>query len=309
MSKTKLAYLWSLRNAAADKAGQYIEYKGERRYMKSPLEYLVETLNGTSLGDAYSLEAVIFDDDEGSARDREKVKDYGFSCRKGGLWFYPPALEVQGRRVNDLLYGVPSVYRRLCLEAADRPARKGVFEAHLLDKLLAIGAELVIVDGLLIILDELVRPGAPFHRKIINIHPGITRPDSRYERRGAYATLDALHGAGGFKVVNWATMETRSVPMVDMTGASFHYMDNNIDSGEVIVDILNTKIDPRDTILELRWNNFNNSLFPALYQGLARMAEKSGSWPGGSIEHEGCDEPVPADSVVNIPRVAQCSRS
>lgn len=303
MSKTKLAYIWSLRNAAADKAGQYVEYKGERRYMKSPLEYLVEALNGTKLGEAYSLEAVIFDDDEGSARDREKVKDYGFSCRPDGLWFYPPGLEVQGRCLNDLLHGVPSVYRRLSLDAADRPAGKSAFEACLLDKLLTVGAELVVVDGLLIILDELVRPGAPFHHKMVNIHPGITRLDSPYERRGAYATLDALYGARGLKVVNWATMETKAVPVVDMTGASFHYMDNGIDSGEVIVDVLNTKIDPQDTILELRWNNFNNSLFPALYHGLAQMACMRGSWPIGSIEGEGCDEQDAVDSVAHIVQV------
>ncbi|SEO70411.1 formyltransferase family protein [Nitrosovibrio sp. Nv6] len=298
MSKTKLAYICSFRNAAADKAGQYVEYKGERRYMKSPLEYLVEALNGTKLGAAYSLEAVIFDDDEGSARDREKVKEYGFSCRPGGLWFYPPDLEVQGRRLNDLLRGVPSVYRRLSLDAADRPAGKSAFEARLHDKLLAVGAELVVVDGLLIILDELVRPGTPFHRKMVNIHPGITRLDSPHERRGAYATLDALYGARGLKVVNWATMETAPVPVADMTGASFHYMDNGVDSGEVIVDVLNTKIGPQDTILELRWNNFNNSLFPALYQGLAQMAGMcEGSWPIRSIEGENCDEWSAMDSV------------
>jgi hypothetical protein len=28
MAKTKLVYIWSLRNAAADKAGQYVSYKG-----------------------------------------------------------------------------------------------------------------------------------------------------------------------------------------------------------------------------------------------------------------------------------------
>ncbi|HHL2157711.1 TPA: N(5)-hydroxyornithine transformylase PvdF, partial [Pseudomonas aeruginosa] len=42
MKKRKLAYIWSLRNAAADKAGQYVPYKGEERYMKSVLESLVE---------------------------------------------------------------------------------------------------------------------------------------------------------------------------------------------------------------------------------------------------------------------------
>ncbi len=50
MKKRKLAYIWSLRNAAADKAGQYVPYKGEERYMKSVLESLVEGLNQTSLG-------------------------------------------------------------------------------------------------------------------------------------------------------------------------------------------------------------------------------------------------------------------
>ncbi len=55
MTKRKLAYIWSLRNAAADKAGQYVPYKGEQRYMKSVLESLVEALNQTALGDAYEL--------------------------------------------------------------------------------------------------------------------------------------------------------------------------------------------------------------------------------------------------------------
>jgi folate-dependent phosphoribosylglycinamide formyltransferase PurN len=279
MAKTKLVYIWSLRNAAADRAGQYIDYKGGRRYMKSPLEYLAEAMDGTALGEAYSLEAVIYDDDQGSARDREKVGEYGFSYQPGGQWFYPPELEVGGRRVNDLLCAIPSTYRRLPLHAAERPAGKRAFEARLLDKLLTLGAELVVLDGLLVILDELVRPGAHYHRKIVNIHPGITRIESPYERRGACATLDALHGAQGRKVVNWQTMETVEVPVAAMTGASFHYVDNGIDSGEVIHDVLATEIAPQDTILELRWNNFNNSLFPALSQGLERMAA-SAAGPG-----------------------------
>ncbi len=69
-------------------------------------------------------------------------------------------------------------------------------------------------------------------------------------------------------------METRSVAVLLKTGASFHYVDNGIDSGEVITDVLNTDIDPDDTILELRWNNFHNSLFPALIQGLEIMAQR-----------------------------------
>ena len=51
------------------------------------------------------------------------------------------------------------------------------------------------------------------------------------------------------------------------------YKRQGIDSGEVLHDVLNTEIGPEDTILELRWNNFNNSLFPALRQGLWLMLE------------------------------------
>lgn len=74
MTKRKLAYIWSLRNAAADKAGQYVPYKGEQRYMKSVLESLVEALNQTALGDAYELVGVIYDDDAELPRDQGKSR-------------------------------------------------------------------------------------------------------------------------------------------------------------------------------------------------------------------------------------------
>lgn len=274
MQKTKLVYVWSLRNGAADKAGQYVDYHGEQRYMKSPLEYLVQALNDTPLGDHYSLEGIICDDNPESARDRENIKDYGFGPGQGEHWFYPADLKVQGRPVNGLLENVPSTYRALPLGDSERPAGKSDFERRLGERLQALQAEVVVLDGLLVILDELVRPGADFHRRIVNIHPGITRLESPYERRGAYATLDALYGAQGKKVIDWKTRETVDIPVVDMTGASFHYVDNGIDSGEVIFDVLDTPIAPDDTILELRWNNFNNSLFPALEQGLLVLARR-----------------------------------
>jgi folate-dependent phosphoribosylglycinamide formyltransferase PurN len=274
MPKMKLVYVWSLRNAAADKAGQFIAYKGEQQYMMSPLEYLVGQINRTGLGESYSLEAVIHDDDSQSARDRDKLGDYGFAPNQGGNWFFPLDMEVQGRQVTDLMVSIPSSYRQYSLDARERVTGKSAFEQSLRDKLLELDADLAVLDGLLVILDELVRPGSLFHHRIVNIHPGITRLDSPYQRRGAYATLDALYGARGQKVVDWQTMEIRPVPPLSKTGASFHYVDNGIDSGEVITDTLNTNIDPEDTILELRWNNFQRSLFPALIQGLEIMAQR-----------------------------------
>ncbi|MDQ0590042.1 formyltransferase family protein [Variovorax paradoxus] len=272
MPKAKLVYVLSLRNAAADKAGQNIDYRGEPRYMKSPLEYLAEALDTTPLGDAYSLEGIVFDDDPQSPRDQAALADYGFAWHPERKWIFPGELRAQGRLLKDMLHAVPSSYRRLPMNSAERVAGKSTFERALLDKLLTLRADAVVLDGLLVILDELVRPGARFHRKIVNIHPGITRLESPFQRRGACATLDALHGARGEKVVDWQTMAKVATKPVVKTGASLHYVDNGIDSGEVIFDVLGTDIGPEDSILELRWNNFNRSLFPAMHQGLALLA-------------------------------------
>lgn len=268
----KLVYIWSFRNAAADKAGRYIDYKGGARYMMSPLEYLVGKLNNSELGKQYSLVGIINDDDELSAKDQQKIGDLGFAPVEGEEWLFPEGLVVQGKKAKELLISIPSAYRRLPLDSSERKPQKILFEEAIQKKLKELDADLVVLDGLLVILDALIRPESPYFRKIVNIHPGITRIDSIYERRGAYATLDALYGARGEKVVDWVNKKSIAIAPILKTGASFHYVDDGVDSGEVITDLLNTDIDPGDTILELRWNNFHNSLFPALYNGLMIMA-------------------------------------
>ncbi len=273
MPKKNLVYIQSLRNGAADRAGQPVAYQGGTRYMKAPLEFLVERLNDSPLGERYALKGVIVDDDEGSPADRAKVADYGFARTPGRPWILPDGLTVQGRPVDELFCTIASTYRRLPRDARERVTGKQAFERRLLERLLELDADVVVLDGLLVILDELVRPGARFHRRIANIHPGITVDDSPYQRRGAWATLDALHGARGERV-DWASGTTSRVDPVTMTGASFHYVDNGIDSGEVICDVLDTPIAPDDTILELRWNNFQRSLFPALERGLHILADR-----------------------------------
>ena len=275
MTKKNLVYVWSLRNAAADTAGQWIDYKNEQRYMKSVLEYLAEQLNTASLGDLYTLVGIIFDDDMSLAKDAEKLQDYGTHRQQGnGSWFYPENLEVQGQLLDDLLISVPSSYRQWPEDHPKKQAGKDEFEYQLQAKLDELNADVVMLDGLLVILQQLADSEGPYYKKIANIHPGITRLDSPYERRGATGTLDALYGARGLKVTDWKPMATAPAEVKSKTGASFHYIDKSIDSGPVITDVLNTDISPEDTILELRWNNFNLSLFPAMVNGLRIMAEQ-----------------------------------
>ncbi|CAM4368448.1 formyltransferase family protein [Pseudoalteromonas ostreae] len=274
MEKLKLVYVCSLRNAAADMAGRMVEYKGGTRYMESPLEHLVKQLNKSELGDKYELQAVIFDDDLTHTLDREKLKGYGTS-RIGcyGEWIYPQTLKVGNRDVDELLCCIPSSYRKLSRGSQAWREGKLNFEQRLEKKLDELGADVVLLDGLIVILDQLASEDSAYAKRIVNIHPGITREGSLYQRRGATATLDALYGAQGKQVTNWKTMDMIDTDVVDKTGASLHYIDQGIDSGPVIHDVLNTPITPTDTIFELRWNNFQQSLFPAMTQGLYELAQ------------------------------------
>ncbi|ALU43408.1 formyltransferase family protein [Pseudoalteromonas rubra] len=275
MKTLNLVYICSLRNAAADQAGRMVEYKGEQRYMMSPLEHLVNELNTTSLGQQYALKAVIFDDDLSHAPDHRKLEGYGLNrSDASGPWIYPQSLEVKGQLVDELLINIPSEYRKTPMKSPQRISGKSDFEARLEAQLDTLQADVILLDGLILILDDLASVDSKYHKKIVNIHPGITRPDSPYQRRGATATLDALYGARGQKVINWTTRETERAPVIDKTGASFHYIDQGIDSGPVITDVMDTHINPDDTIIEMRWNNFQQSLFPAMINGLKILAEQ-----------------------------------
>ena len=83
---------------------------------------------------------------------------------------------------------------------------------------------------------------------------------------------DRLYGARGQRVVDWQTRETVAVEPVRKTGASFHYVDTGIDSGEVIFDVLGTDIDPEDhpraALEQLQPQPLSRA-----HQGLALMAE------------------------------------
>jgi len=274
MGKLKLVYVCSLRNAAADMAGRRIAYKHETRYMTSPLEHLVTQLNCSDLGELYELTGVIFDDDLTHSLDSQKLQDYGTSrVACNGAWVYPETLKVGNKLVDELLCCVPSSYRKLPKGSQAWRDGKQDFEQRLESKLDELDADVVLLDGLIVILDQLASDDSAYAQRIVNIHPGITQEKSAYQRRGATATLDALYGAQGKKVINWQTMEMVNVEARDKTGASLHYVDQGIDSGPVIYDVLNTQISPEDTIFELRWNNFQQSLFPAMIQGLHELAK------------------------------------
>lgn len=108
----------------------------------------------------------------------------------------------------------------------------------------------------------------------MNIYFGVMCEDLFYECCGVYVILDVLYGVWGEKVVDWVIMEKVVVELLYWIGVLFYYVDNGIDFGEVFYDVLKMEILFDDIIFELCWNNFNNSLFLVLYEGLVLFVEK-----------------------------------
>ncbi|MGC3765376.1 N(5)-hydroxyornithine transformylase PvdF, partial [Pseudomonas aeruginosa] len=79
---------------------------------------------------------------------------YGFANRRGQQWYYPADLQVQGKSLNDLLLSVPSSYRRYPRGTPEHVAGKCDYERRLHDTLVELGADVLVLDGLLVILDE-----------------------------------------------------------------------------------------------------------------------------------------------------------
>ena len=122
MSKAKLVYILSLRNAAADKAGQHVAYKGAQRYMTSPLEYLARALDETPLGDAYSLEGIVIDDDPRSPRD-QAIKARSSACASSRSVLARRARRSTCSEVGSMTWlAIPSASSTRCSQNPSRPA-------------------------------------------------------------------------------------------------------------------------------------------------------------------------------------------
>ena len=248
---------------ALDQVDSSIPYKGKEVYLPSPLNFLTKELE-KELGDYYTLVGIVYDDTLTSANDTKILHNFTQDGVIQVNKFIPS-------KYRHLTHAVPSDYRALPQNSQEKIDAKKRFEENLMQVFDELQADVVLVDGLLVILDTSVRPTSRYYRKIINIHPGITREDSPYQRRGLYASSDALYAAQGKKIIDRQTMESMPITPIHTTGASLHYVNTEIDAGEVIHDVAKTHVEPNDTLIELRWKNFHQSLFPAVKEGLVLL--------------------------------------
>jgi folate-dependent phosphoribosylglycinamide formyltransferase PurN len=238
----------------------------ETKKMKGVVKSLIRESFG-EFGKYIQVAGVIVDDvaDEKEGR---KILQAGYSITPDNLteeqkWIMNPNLKLpDGRYVKDITEHLPSSWRKIPKGMEEeKAAQKLHYEKRLEQKLLEMGADIVISDHLLFRLQYLHNEGN-FKGRVLNIHPAITWAEDPFVCRGLTPTKDTLeraqqyrNGAGDF-----------------YTGASLHFIADEIDGGAVIADCANTKVHPDWGPQDLRWNNYEQSKRPLIIEGLKYYA-------------------------------------
>lgn len=258
----RVCVITSIRDVGGDDAaGAMVDVRGERVFNKGSLHSLLDACKNELKG-IVEVCAILVDDVETYERDQGKLNGKGrsYSVLPDGTgdWIVPLDYRTSdGKGISDLVFAIPSSFRALPKEHPERESRKRDFEESIERMASASGADLILSDHALVQFKDLHK--GHFSGRVVNIHPAVTYEGDPHKLRGATPTRDAIARAaapGGH----------------DMTGASFHFISDEVDGGAVICDIEATRVDPSMTPEELRFDNYRQSKVPLLIRGLAYLA-------------------------------------
>uniref|UniRef100_A0A0G4FCR7 Uncharacterized protein n=1 Tax=Chromera velia CCMP2878 TaxID=1169474 RepID=A0A0G4FCR7_9ALVE len=198
----RLVVLTSIRDVgASDRCGSFIDvrcpHEGEwgssiqlqcrKRYLKGALETLVEetTKPEGRLFGRFHLVGIVVDD----VPQRDGVEAAGYTIvpqpcssneNQKRRWILDGSLKVapEEKCVRDLVWHVPSEWRKLPLEDEERKIGKWRWEGKVEAICLGLNADIVLSDHLMVVLERLVESEA-LRGKLLNIHPGITLEKGR----------------------------------------------------------------------------------------------------------------------------------
>jgi folate-dependent phosphoribosylglycinamide formyltransferase PurN len=262
----KVVVLTSIRDIGnEDSVGRFVPYRNEesshstQEYMKGAVESLLEKSFG-NLGQYIQLAGIIVDD----VPDQDGVESKGYKIDPNdssvGTWILDADRKLpSGQSIADITHHIPSTFRKLPLKLNDeRSGLKQIFELRLEQACKDLKADIILSDHLLLKLEHLHKND--FRGRVINIHPGITLSGDPDICRGLTPTADTLiraKEASGQRI---------------KTGASLHFVADEIDGGGVICDAKRTIVSPEWDPATLRFNNYQSSKLPALEFGLMYFA-------------------------------------
>ena len=265
-------FLTSLRDVAViERVGRQVCIDGRSTYMQGTIEAALRLSQpGGELHGYLDVAGVIVDDHEMDL----------FSTDMPRLptthqpWIHPLHLRNgNGECAEEFTYNIPSRFRELPLDDDRRRAQeKLAFEGRVADLFERLQADVIIVDHYMAQLEFLMQPSAfGLYGRILNTHPGITRTDSPWTCVGKDSEIRALEHAQGR---HWDAERRQyvDVPPHFFTGATFHFVDSEIDRGLILCDSENTPVLPSDNPLSVIQRNYALSKNPVFSWGVRHYA-------------------------------------
>ncbi len=208
------------------------------------------------------IKGIIFDDNQNSHKDTREMDDYSFNP-KAGQWIHGQDVRNhEGELLTGLTYNIPSDFRTISSKTNPefKNMRKASFENSVLEVYNQMGGDVLISDHLMMRLDSLLDANQMGVGKVLNIHPAITNPNSKFALRGKTPTQEAIDNAqrlGEFK-----------------TGGTFHFINKIIDDGPIIAEGNTTTVLPNHTAKELRYINYQKGKIPVFSEGIRHLVNQ-----------------------------------
>lgn len=258
----RVCVVTSVRDVGCDDlANRSIKIGNESVYVRGSLHALLDATKH-ELRNVVEVVGIVVDDVAGSAEIRRNGQFYSHLPIQGeDCWIVPKGYTLNGIPLTEMVRSIPSAFRKLPrLNASDwieRAREKIRFERAIHDYAREQGADVILSDHLMVKLEHLYREGL-YAGRLINIHPAITWQGDDNKLRGRSPTRDALERA---REKNYLK-----------TGASLHFISQELDAGLVICDGERTPVHLSDSPSELRLRNYKFSKIPVLISGLRYLA-------------------------------------
>lgn len=287
--KIRAAVITSFRDLIVEGVGTKRMMNGREQYVKGTLEHAVEQCRHGALAHYLDIALVIHDDTE---RDFAKLGK-AFVKRPGKIdpWYFPTNLRNRaGELVTHITRNIPSDFRHVPLKdpafAQERSDRKLAFETRVRRIMELHDVNVLISDHFLCRVQYLIdQRHFDLRNKVLNTHPGISDRRHRFRTPGNTPYLDAILRARGER----GAVHT-------MTGASFHVIDEDIDTGPVLFDAERTPVLPEDQWEDVCARNYPLSKNLAFTEGVAHYAHaiypRLGSISIDALEPYETDKPV-----------------
>ncbi len=252
----KVLVATSLRDVAVTcQSGQLVTIDNTPTYMKGTLETLLEetNTNGTYEKDIQVVGIVIDD-----IPDKDNLENFSIFPEENKDWIMPKEYIYRGIPIRQMIYNFPSIYRKIrSSQSQEKKNKKQEFEFQIAELGRKLTADIVLSDGLLVILEKV-------HHQIVtvNIHPAITNKNSIFCTRGLYPMEDTLKRAEDMG-------KTR-------TGASLHFINDNIDDGSIIADTDIVEVEKGWCSRKLRYYTYSQAKNPLVLEGLAFLKKQYG---------------------------------